>query len=105
MSTLSCTAVRGALMGLAVLIGAANGPANAALVPNTLTANSLTANALTSNSLTANALNSNSLTSNSLTSNALFTNAMSHGAVDPKGLDDLNGVTIETAGPLTDAVR
>lgn len=88
--------------GLAVLIGAANGPANAGLQNNALTLNGLANNALTvnglsNNSLSLNGLLNNALAANALAANALTLNGLTNNALSTTGseLDNLNGVSVE----------
>jgi hypothetical protein len=87
MTIITRAMLRGTIAGLAMLIGAVHGHADAALSFNTLTANALTTNALTTNALTLNAL-----TLNALTGSGTRPDASTAGV---GALQDLNGVTVE----------
>ncbi len=78
MSSLSRISLCGALTGLAVLIGATAGPANA----------HLTSNSLTPNALSPNALGHNALMNNGATPNRTAATAST-------ALGELNGVVVE----------
>jgi hypothetical protein len=97
MTIITRAMLRGTIAGLAMLIGAVHGHADAALSFNTLTANALTTNALTTNALTTNALTTNALTLNALTLNALTGSGTRPDAstAGVGALQDLNGVTVE----------
>ena len=82
MTIITRAMLRGTIAGLAMLIGAVHGHADAALSFNTLTANALTTNALTLNALTLNALTGSGTRPDASTAGV--------GA-----LQDLNGVTVE----------
>jgi hypothetical protein len=92
MTIITRAMLRGTIAGLAMLIGAVHGHADAALSFNTLTANALTTNALTTNALTTNALTLNALTLNALTGSGTRPDASTAGV---GALQDLNGVTVE----------
>jgi hypothetical protein len=82
MTIISRARLCGAFAGLAMLIGAMHGHAEAALVSNVLTTNALVSNSLLNNSLTVNALTASGTQHNAAPSDAV-------------ALPDLNGVAVE----------